>query len=244
MIRRRITFAAVPPPPRPCPTSCDATDTTGTKIHRDDPSKVAPLSRVVILGMICVLLGIMTPEFRMLVPLDVVVVVVAWVTPPPQRHRIPSPPLPHIIITTTTRSIIVGSRMVDHTSSVEVDTTTTSSSSSSSYVITRGDGSSGGGGVPMPHHTRTAASPPVHDSDEDPSSSLRRPKVGAEMPRGRPSWFKVPAPSIHSSSRYNTVKDSLRDLQLHTVCEEAQCPNIGECWNGGTGTIMLLGDTW
>lgn len=30
---------------------------------------------------------------------------------------------------------------------------------------------------------------------------------------------------------------------MHTVCEEAQCPNIGECWNGGTGTIMLLGDT-
>lgn len=39
------------------------------------------------------------------------------------------------------------------------------------------------------------------------------------------------------------VKDSLEDLNLHTVCEEAQCPNIGECWSGGTGTIMLLGDT-
>jgi lipoic acid synthetase len=39
------------------------------------------------------------------------------------------------------------------------------------------------------------------------------------------------------------VKDSLADLSLNTVCEEAQCPNIGECWSGGTGTIMLLGDT-
>jgi len=39
------------------------------------------------------------------------------------------------------------------------------------------------------------------------------------------------------------VKDSLSELKLNTVCEEAQCPNIGECWNGGTGTIMLLGDT-
>jgi lipoyl synthase len=35
----------------------------------------------------------------------------------------------------------------------------------------------------------------------------------------------------------------LRNLDLHTVCEEAQCPNVGECWSGGTGTIMLLGDT-
>ena len=46
-----------------------------------------------------------------------------------------------------------------------------------------------------------------------------------------------------SGSRYQEVKNSLSDLHLHTVCEEAQCPNIGECWNGGTGTIMLLGDT-
>mmetsp|Transcript_17762 Transcript_17762/g.32107 ORF Transcript_17762/g.32107 Transcript_17762/m.32107 type:complete len:309 (+) Transcript_17762:409-1335(+) len=44
-------------------------------------------------------------------------------------------------------------------------------------------------------------------------------------------------------SRYQEVKDSLSKLDLHTVCEEAQCPNIGECWSGGTGTIMLLGDT-
>lgn len=44
-------------------------------------------------------------------------------------------------------------------------------------------------------------------------------------------------------SRYAEVKESLRDLSLHTVCEEAQCPNVGECWSGGTGTIMLLGDT-
>ena len=48
---------------------------------------------------------------------------------------------------------------------------------------------------------------------------------------------------IASDSRYAQVKESLSNLNLHTVCEEAQCPNIGECWNGGTGTIMLLGDT-
>jgi lipoic acid synthetase len=59
----------------------------------------------------------------------------------------------------------------------------------------------------------------------------------------RPTWFRVPAPSLAEGSRYAEVKGSLADLNLHTVCEEAQCPNIGECWSGGTGTIMLLGDT-
>jgi hypothetical protein len=114
-----------------------------------------------------------------------------------------------------------------------------------SFVSTRGDGSTGGGGVPMPYVDRGNKDDDNNNSNtNNMDHELRRPKVGADMPIGRPSWFKVPAPSMHGSSRYNAVKDSLRDLQLHTVCEEAQCPNIGECWNGGTGTIMLLGDTW
>jgi lipoic acid synthetase len=108
------------------------------------------------------------------------------------------------------------------------------------YAVARGDGSTGGGGLPMP--LRHAAD--KDDIEEIPiDPSLKRPKVGAEMPKGRPSWFKVPAPSQAKDSRYAQVKDSLQKLDLHTVCEEAQCPNIGECWNGGTGTIMLLGDT-
>eukprot|EP00960_Hanusia_phi_P059599 764228-Hanusia_phi.AAC.4 len=62
--------------------------------------------------------------------------------------------------------------------------------------------------------------------------------------RARPDWFRVPAPPPRdATTKYNRLKEGLRDLKLHTVCEEAQCPNIGECWNGGTGTIMLLGDT-
>lgn len=100
----------------------------------------------------------------------------------------------------------------------------------SDYQLSRGDGSTGGGGLPMPRQM----------DDDD---GLKRPKVGAEMPNGRPSWFRVPAPSQAEDSRYAQVKASLKDLSLNTVCEEAQCPNIGECWNGGTGTIMLLGDT-
>lgn len=75
------------------------------------------------------------------------------------------------------------------------------------------------------------------------ADGLTRPKVGAEMPEGRPAWFRVPGPSLAPDSRYAEVKESLRDLNLNTVCEEAQCPNVGECWSGGTGTIMLLGDT-
>ncbi|KAA8499562.1 Lipoyl synthase, apicoplast [Porphyridium purpureum] len=78
------------------------------------------------------------------------------------------------------------------------------------------------------------------------------PSVGAPMPPGRrPNWFHVPAPqrSTHGKStanpktHFDEVEQSLRELNLHTVCEEAQCPNIGECWNGGTATIMVLGDT-
>lgn len=107
--------------------------------------------------------------------------------------------------------------------------------SSSSYINQRGDGMTGGNGV---------IDKVASNMDEEGSDLLRRPKVGAEMPHGRPSWFKVPAPSQSKTSRYSEVKESLRNLTLNTVCEEAQCPNIGECWNGGTGTIMLLGDTW
>jgi len=110
------------------------------------------------------------------------------------------------------------------------------------YVIARGDGSIGGGGLPMPHSSR-ASSKNQEDEDNDENEELRRPKVSAEMPLGRPSWFRVPAPSLLKESRYTEVKNSLKDLNLNTVCEEAQCPNVGECWSGGTGTIMLLGDT-
>lgn len=70
--------------------------------------------------------------------------------------------------------------------------------------------------------------------------TLTRPKVGGNMPDKRPDWFHVPAPT---GTKYKKLKEDLKKLKLHTVCEEAQCPNIGECWNIGTATIMLLGDT-
>ena len=55
----------------------------------------------------------------------------------------------------------------------------------------------------------------------------------------KPEWLKVRAPG---SPSYTRLKALMRDLHLHTVCEEAQCPNIGECWNHGTATFMILGD--
>jgi lipoyl synthase len=58
--------------------------------------------------------------------------------------------------------------------------------------------------------------------------------------RGRkPPWFKVPAPG---GPKYRELHDLIEREQLHTVCQEAACPNIGECWQRGTATFMILGD--
>src|ERR1044071_7591866 len=64
--------------------------------------------------------------------------------------------------------------------------------------------------------------------------------AAAPQPRTpKPEWLKVRAPG---SPSYLRLKGLMRDLNLHTVCEEAQCPNIGECWGHGTATFMILGD--
>jgi lipoyl synthase len=55
----------------------------------------------------------------------------------------------------------------------------------------------------------------------------------------KPAWLKVTAPG---SPNYLRLKALMRDSGLHTVCEEAHCPNIGECWHHGTATFMILGD--
>ncbi|XP_022138946.1 lipoyl synthase, chloroplastic [Momordica charantia] len=71
------------------------------------------------------------------------------------------------------------------------------------------------------------------------------PYTGRDPSVKKPGWLRQRAPQ---GEKFEEVKDSLSRLNLNTVCEEAQCPNIGECWNGGgdgiaTATIMLLGDT-
>ncbi len=55
----------------------------------------------------------------------------------------------------------------------------------------------------------------------------------------RPNWLRAPAPT---GSRYREIKSLVTDLNLHTVCESAACPNVGECWNRGTATFMILGN--
>jgi len=58
-------------------------------------------------------------------------------------------------------------------------------------------------------------------------------------PTPKPSWLKVRAPS---GDNYTRIKDMLGELKLATVCQEAKCPNMGECWSGGTATFMLMGE--
>jgi lipoic acid synthetase len=68
----------------------------------------------------------------------------------------------------------------------------------------------------------------------------RRARVDDAPRQPKPEWLKVRAPG---SENYHRLKGIMRSLGLHTVCEEANCPNIGECWHHGTATFMILGDT-
>lgn len=87
------------------------------------------------------------------------------------------------------------------------------------------------------------------DGSHDIDASTRNVRItinskGKEIVR-LPEWLKQPIPR---GTNYNKIKADLRGLNLHTVCEEARCPNIGECWGGSsksaaTATIMLMGDT-
>jgi len=64
-------------------------------------------------------------------------------------------------------------------------------------------------------------------------------QAGAQAPK-RPEWLKVRVPG---GRNYTEIKTIMRDLSLNTVCEEARCPNIAECWSHRTATFMILGDT-
>lgn len=58
----------------------------------------------------------------------------------------------------------------------------------------------------------------------------------------KPEWIRVRAGGAASTQRFNEIKQILREHKLHTVCEEASCPNIGECFGKGTATFMIMGD--
>ncbi|MCP5205728.1 MAG: lipoyl synthase [Hahellaceae bacterium] len=63
--------------------------------------------------------------------------------------------------------------------------------------------------------------------------------IATDNPARKPDWIRVRIPA---SPRINEIKDKLRKHKLHTVCEEAACPNLGECFGGGTATFMIMGD--
>ncbi len=82
------------------------------------------------------------------------------------------------------------------------------------------------------HSTRSRANP----------GGARTLHLGEVIPFGerKPKWFKVPAPG---GAKYRELRRMMDDEGLHTVCQEAACPNIGDCWQRGTATFMILGDT-
>lgn len=82
--------------------------------------------------------------------------------------------------------------------------------------------------VPAPE-----TSAPVHPGSETPDSLAAKNRRLPEWIRGR----------IPGGEAYNKVKELVKGQKLHTVCEEARCPNLGECWSRGTATFMILGDT-
>ncbi len=68
---------------------------------------------------------------------------------------------------------------------------------------------------------------------------FRQQRPGLPGSHGRPDWLKAKIPG---GEGYREIKGTMRGLGLHTVCEEARCPNIGECWNNRTATFMILGN--
>ncbi|MGD8418446.1 MAG: lipoyl synthase [Pseudomonadales bacterium] len=95
-------------------------------------------------------------------------------------------------------------------------------------------------------HSRSQPQPPVRRSGEKfvTGNGVRAIKDGIKSqrdpePGGRkPPWLRVRIPS---GGRYETVRRTVHEHRLATVCEESHCPNIGECWSAGTATIMLMG---
>ena len=89
-------------------------------------------------------------------------------------------------------------------------------------------------GAEREHVTRSRANPGGMDVLE-----VLGPEVRPLRER-KPPWFKVPPPG---GARYRELTELIRSENLHTVCQEAACPNVGECWERGTATFMILGDT-
>ncbi|KAK6142547.1 hypothetical protein DH2020_022895 [Rehmannia glutinosa] len=134
-------------------------------------------------------------------------------------------------------------------------------SKSSLFILSRFTQFFSTAATPSPPHSDIQNYPPTLDglrrrlADESPtltdftklqSDQSYSVEVGTKKkPLPKPKWMRE---SIPGGEKYTQIKKKLRELKLHTVCEEAKCPNLGECWSGGetgtaTATIMILGDT-
>jgi lipoic acid synthetase len=95
----------------------------------------------------------------------------------------------------------------------------------------------------MPRPPASTAPPPTRSRANPGGNANVLNLLGGEVQPHRarkPPWFKVPAPG---GQRYRELQQLITSENLHTVCQEAACPNIGECWQRGTATFMILGDT-
>ncbi len=89
--------------------------------------------------------------------------------------------------------------------------------------------------TPISNHTVE-----TRDKQKGAAKTARIPiKIIPQPATRKPEWIRMKVPD---SARFQEIKQILRDHALHTVCEEASCPNIGECFSGGTATFMILGD--
>src|SRR5271170_6967003 len=91
--------------------------------------------------------------------------------------------------------------------------------------------------VPQPRSARSGEKYTTPQGFTAIKDGVKHSQAGGAAPR-KPAWLRVP---LASGAEFNAVKHNVREHRLSTVCEEAKCPNIGECWNAGTATIMLMG---
>jgi lipoic acid synthetase len=95
-------------------------------------------------------------------------------------------------------------------------------------------------GIPVAEEPRPARSGEKYTTPQGFTAikdGIKQSAAGVAAPR-KPPWLRAPMPS---GAEFQAVKGIVREHRLSTVCEEAKCPNIGECWNAGTATIMLMG---
>lgn len=90
----------------------------------------------------------------------------------------------------------------------------------------------------MNHNDTSSPTKPHKQIDAEKTARIPI-KIVPQPAMRKPDWIRMKVPD---SARFQEIKQILRDNNLHTVCEEASCPNIGECFSGGTATFMILGD--